>query len=259
MDSTIRVFDSHLHIIDPGFEIISNGGYLPPTFTTNDYLERTKGFGVVGGAVVSGSFQGYDQSYLLDALRKLGPRFVGVTQLPPSVSDQEILTLDARGVRAIRFNLYRGGSESLEYLDTLARRVYDLAAWHSEVYVDSRDLKELSGRILKLPAVSLDHLGLSGDGLPQLLELVDHGVRIKASGFGRVDFDVSEVLCAIADVDEKSLMFGSDLPSTRARRPFEDADVTLMFNTLGIRRTKLVLYDNAADFYRLPTLSAEDQ
>ena len=36
----------------------------------------------MGGAVVSGSFQGFDQSYLLDALDQLGPSFVGVTQLP---------------------------------------------------------------------------------------------------------------------------------------------------------------------------------
>jgi len=41
-------------------------------------------------AVVSGSFHGFDQSYLLDALALLGPGFVGVTQLPATVTDDEI-------------------------------------------------------------------------------------------------------------------------------------------------------------------------
>ena len=80
------------------------------------------GSAVVGGAVVSGSFQGFDQSYLLDALDQLGPSFVGVTQLPPSVTDEEVLALDAAGVRAVRFTLARGGSLDVE----LALRVYEL-------------------------------------------------------------------------------------------------------------------------------------
>ena len=30
---------------------------------------------------MSGSFQGFDQNHLIDSLKKLGPSFVGVTQL----------------------------------------------------------------------------------------------------------------------------------------------------------------------------------
>lgn len=61
-----------------------------------------------GGAVVSGSFQGFDQDYLVAALKELGPSYVGVTQLPFSVSAEEILRLHRGGVRAIRFNFKRG-------------------------------------------------------------------------------------------------------------------------------------------------------
>ena len=56
-------FDAHLHIIDPRFPLVPNGGYIPPAFTVEDYLARTTHLGVVGGAVVSGSFQGFDTSY----------------------------------------------------------------------------------------------------------------------------------------------------------------------------------------------------
>ena len=45
----------------------------------------------------------------VDALAVLGPTFVGVTQLPADCSDEQILELDRSGVRAVRFNLRRGG------------------------------------------------------------------------------------------------------------------------------------------------------
>ena len=58
------------------------------------------------------------------------------------------------------------------------------------------------------------------------------------------------MLRAIADVDPTALMFGTDLPSTRARRPFEDADVELVREVLTPAETRLALHDNAAAFYR---------
>ncbi|HZT34768.1 MAG TPA: amidohydrolase family protein, partial [Nitrososphaera sp.] len=164
-DLRVRFFDSHFHIIDGRFPLIFNQNYRPPLFSLEDYRARTAHFRVLGGAVVTASFQGFDQLYLTTALQELGPRFVGVTQLPVTASDAEILELDSLGVRAIRFNLYRGGSESLANLDTLARRVYDLAGWHTELYLDARDLPDLFPRLLALPQVSIDHLGLSRAGL----------------------------------------------------------------------------------------------
>ena len=107
--SALKIFDSHFHVIDKRFPLVSNEGYVPDEFSCEDYLERTKSFHIAGGAIVSGSFQALDQPYLIDALHGLGPCFVGVTQLPASVSDQEVLKLHAAGVRAVRFNLKRSG------------------------------------------------------------------------------------------------------------------------------------------------------
>jgi predicted TIM-barrel fold metal-dependent hydrolase len=94
------LFDAHLHIVDPRFPLVANRGYLPEPFTVEDYRERTGGLDVRGGAVVSGSFQAFDQSYLADALERLGPALVGVTQVPASASDEEILALHRAGARA---------------------------------------------------------------------------------------------------------------------------------------------------------------
>lgn len=244
------MFDAHLHIIDPRFPLIANDGFLPEPFTVGDYRARTANIEASGGAVVSGSFQGFDQSYLTYALRCLGTGFAGVTQLPPTVSDEEILSLDAAGVRGVRFNLRRGGSSGAEHLRQLGQRVASLAGWHVELHVDASELPELEAQLAGLERICVDHLGLSREGMPALLALVDRGARVKASGFGRVDLDVPAALRAISDANPEALMFGTDLPGTRSRRPFLDTDIDIIIEALGPERGRRVLHDNAVAWYR---------
>src|SRR3954468_10751265 len=87
------LFDSHCHIIDHRFPIVPNQGYTPPHFPLEDYLAQAKPLGVVAGAVVSGSFQADDQTYLMDTLPKLGASWVGVTQIPSDTPDAKIARL----------------------------------------------------------------------------------------------------------------------------------------------------------------------
>lgn len=245
------IFDAHCHIIDSTYPLIANEGYVPDFFSVDDYLARATPLGIVGGAVVSGSFQGYDQSYLIAALKRLGPEFVGVTQLPASVTDAELASLHGHGVRGLRFNLKRGGCEQLDQLESLAMRVHEQVGWHSELYIDSRELAGLEDRLRRLPALSIDHLGLSHEGLPSLLRLAEHGARIKACGFGRVDFAVAPVLQQIHDINPHALMFATDLPSTRAPRAFEDNDIALLVDALGEDGANNALWHNARSFYGL--------
>lgn len=247
--ATRRLFDAHCHIIDPAYPLVENHGYLPEPFTAADYLTRVAGLGVRGGAVVSGSFQAFDQDYLLAALTALGPGFVGVTQLPADTPDARIRELDRAGVRAVRFNLRRGGSAGLTELDRLARRVFDVAGWHAELYVDARELGDLAGTVQSLPAVSIDHLGLHPDGLPELLRLVEAGVKVKATGFGRIEVDPASAIRQIMAVDPGALMVGTDLPSTRAKRPFAEADLELIAEAVGPEHLDAVFWGNAAAFY----------
>ena len=201
--------------------------------------------------MVSGSFQGFDQSYLSAALTALGPGFVGVTQIPADTDDDEIRRLSAIGVRAVRFNVRRGGSADIADLDRLARRVYDVAGWHAELYLDSRELGALYPVLIGLPAVSIDHLGLSADGFGDLLRLVENGAYVKATGFGRVELDPAEAMTRILAVNPGALMFGTDLPSTRASRPFADADLWGLGELIDPDHLRKVLWDNAASLYRV--------
>ncbi len=251
MLNKFQLFDSHFHVIDDRFPLVPNNGYIPGVFTCEDYLKKTSAYALCGGAVVSGSFHAFDQGYLIDALKKLGSAFVGVTQLPVTATDDEIICLNKAGVRAIRFNLRRGGSEGATHLARMAQRVYEIAGWHVELYVDSRALPDLYSTLIRLPLVSIDHLGLNKSGFKWLVKLVEQGVRVKATGFGRVDFDVRDALKTLYIANPTSLMFGTDLPSTRAPKPFTDEDFMLVVDVLGAEEAGDVFSKNAIEFYNL--------
>lgn len=98
----------------------------------------------------------------------------------------------------------------------MANRIYDIAGWHVELYVDSQYLHDLYETLIKLPSVSIDHLGLRQKGLEILTKFIEKNVRVKATGCGRVDFDVKKVRVDLYSVNPNALMFGTDLPSTRS-------------------------------------------
>jgi len=184
----------------------------------------------------------------------LGPTFVGVTQLPADCPDEQIVELDRAGVRAVRFNLLRGGSAGLADIDALGHRVFEVAGWHSEFYLRSADLADLATVLLGLPRISIDHLGLTADGFEVLLRLVDAGAKVKATGFSRCDLDITEALRRINETNPGALMFGTDLPGTRAPRPFAGTDIDLLQTALYADDLTDVMYHNAVRLYR-PTTS----
>ena len=243
------VFDSHLHIINRHFPLVENQGFLPEEYSCDDYMGRMARYNLRGGAVVSGSFQAFDQLYLKSALSILGSNFFGVTQLPVNVPDSEIEALNKIGVKAVRFNLFRGGSESITELEIMANRIFDIAGWHIELYLDSCMLPALYQTLINLPKVSIDHLGLTHSGFSTLVKLVEKGVHVKASGFSRLDFDVRGALQTLNAANPSSLMFGSDLPSTRAPKKYSDDDFLVVLDALEEQDARRVLCKNALQFY----------
>lgn len=90
---------------------------------------------------------------------------------------------------------------------------------------------------------------MSEEGLPHLLKLVDKGIHVKATGFGRVELNVEKTLRYIYETNPDALMFGSDLPSTRAKRPFEYTDIELIQQLFDEKATDKILYSNALKWY----------
>lgn len=246
-----RIFDSHCHIIDHAFPIVANQGYTPPHFPLEQYLAQTRPLGVRAGAVVSGSFQGFDQTYLKALLPRLGRGWVGVTQVPNDIADDEIARLSAIGIRALRFNMFRGRIDSVDELVSLACRAHAAGGWHAEIYADAAALAPHVDKLAKLPQICIDHLGMSEAGVPALLDLVAAGARVKATGFGRAKLDVAKTLERVAAKSLDALVFGTDIPSTRAERPFEAADIATVERVLGPALAARAFWDNPLALYRV--------
>ncbi len=246
----MKIFDSHFHIIDFKYPIVENNGYTPPAFTVEDYKVAKGKYEIIGGAIVSGSFQAFNQAYLMDALDHLGDNFYGVANIPTTISSTEILQLSHKNVTAVRFNLKRGGSASLDHLEYLSHKLHDEFGWHTEFYLDSKDLKGLNTQLKSIKTFSIDHLGLSKDGLKELYHWVEKGIKVKATGFGRLDFDPIEVMKQIHKINPNALMFGTDLPSTRAKIPFTEIDLTQVKDNFDQIDQELIFYRNALQWYR---------
>ena len=154
-------------------------------------------------------------------------------------------------MRAVRFNVFRGRIDSVDDIAALSTRVHSVAGWHSEIYADAAALKPHVDKLAKLPQFSIDHLGMNEEGLPVLLDLVAAGWKVKATGFGRVKMDVPKVLEAVAKKNPNALVFGTDIPSTRAARPFAPSDIDLVEKVLGKDLAQKAFWDNPLALYKV--------
>jgi predicted TIM-barrel fold metal-dependent hydrolase len=133
----------------------------------------------------------------------------------------------------------------------LATRCHAVAGWHAEIYADAAALAPHVTKLASLPQLCIDHLGMTEAGLPVLLDLVAAGCKVKATGFGRVQLDVPTALERIAQANPEALVFGTDIPSTRAKRPFVPADIDLVEKVLGPALAKKAFWDNPVALYQV--------
>lgn len=132
--------------------------------------------------------------------------------------------------------------------------LHALAGWQVELYADAESPASLACllirpiRLIRLPAMCIDHLGLSRAGRPILLRLVEPGVPVKASAFGRLDLDLAAARREIAARRATALKFATHLSSTRAPWAFADAD--LGRKVLEPELAERVSWHNAVEFHR---------
>lgn len=246
---TTPIFDAHFHIFAADEPMPGNAGFVPPPFGVEEYRAQAAALGITGGVNVAGSVQGGDPRPLLEAAAALGPGFVVVAQADAGQDEAALRALAAAGVRGVRYSLYRGQWTDAASVAEHAARAAGCGL-HAQIYADAAVLAPAVPALSRLPALVIDHLGMTEAGLPVLLDLVRAGAKVKASGFGRVTLDVPQALERIAATAPGALMFGSDLPSIRAARPFAPADIDLLRDVLGAALARAALHDTAAAFYR---------
>lgn len=245
------IFDTHFHIIDHRFPINENNGFIPGEFKLAEYLHWTDILDIRGGVIIPGSYHGFDNAHIIQSIKEIGNDYIGIAQLKSNVSDDVLFALDRAGIRGLRFNVKRGIYSDPREMLSFAQRVYELLKWHVEIYPGPGFIDDNLTILTKFPSLSIDHLGVSSDNFSALLRLVQKGVMVKASGFGRVDFDVRKALKQVVDVNPVSLMFGTDLPSTRTFSSFRPENILMIKNIFDDETSDRILYKNALSFYRM--------
>src|SRR4051794_27102982 len=163
-----RAIDCHAHIIDPErFRFADGPGYRPKpdeTGTDEAYQAVLAENGVGHALLVQPSGYGFDNSAILDAMRRSPGRFRAIAVLDPSVSDRTLETMRDAGFVGVRFNLVSynrhalDGPEAARFLDRL--KAHD---WFAQVYADDDQWRALAALFrARGTKLVIDHFGVRG-------------------------------------------------------------------------------------------------
>lgn len=221
-------WDTHVHVFDRDAPV-APGHYVPAHRPLAEIEAQAAAHGVGRLVLVQPSVYGNDNSVLQQALRAGGGRHRGVAVLDPAVTEHELDTLHAAGVRALRFNLVSPAAPAVEpgaALDTLAPRLR-ARGWHVQWYVPPQRLPQLAAWQAEHRLVFvLDHLAGLHAGLPAddpawaaAARLAAGGAWVKLSGWYRLHAaepytPLLPVVRRVAALFGPRTLWGSDWPHT---------------------------------------------
>jgi predicted TIM-barrel fold metal-dependent hydrolase len=262
--------DCHMHIYD--------GARFPPArpgpqsrmqsnATVAEYRLLQQRTGTTRTVIVTPAAYVTDNRVTLDAIAQLGRADArGVAVLHPSVTDAELKTLDAGGIRGIRFTVFDPASAavSIDMIEPLARRVADLG-WHVQIHMRADQIVENGDLLQRLPTpVVFDHMGR----LPQPAPLDHAACRIirtmldtgrtwmKLSGAymdtqagAPTYMDKLAVAQAYIKAAPERMVWGSDWPHPTEKEKPNDAtlfDLLLAWAPDAAQRTRILVTNPAA-------------
>lgn len=225
--------DCHFHIFGPEAEYpyAESRRYTPVQVLENDYRKMADVLGLERGVVVQASPYGSDNARVLEAVRILGPGYVGVGVVEANVSEERLDELSRLGIRGARINSASGGRSGIERMEELAARIKDFG-WHTQFHIHAGQLPVYEEKIRKLPVdVVFDHMGLFPADMPLthpdfrlLLGLLENGnVWVKLSGAERISMsgspyhDAIAVARALIDAAPDRVVWGTDWPHTNVK------------------------------------------
>ncbi len=155
--------DAHCHVFGPGaeFPYAPERKYTPCDASKRQLYALRDHLGFARNVVVQATCHGADNRAMVDALIHSGGRARGVATVRRSVTDPELESLHASGVRGVRFNFLKRLVDFTprEELMEIAARIAPLG-WHVVVYFEAADLAELWDFFTALPTtVVVDHMG----------------------------------------------------------------------------------------------------
>jgi D-galactarolactone isomerase len=260
--------DCHFHVYDARVASVP-GTPQHPDATEVGYRALQRRLGLCRGVLVQPSAYGTDNTRHLQALAALGSdRFRMVAVVAPAVADAELRSLDAAGVRGVRFNVTMPGVLGLAELEPLGRRIAALG-WHVQLNASEAQLQAAEDVLARLPCrLVLDHLGhvpqpagLDSQAFRIVGQLLDAGntwVKLSApyirSQVGGPDYpDTSAVAAALARRAPERILWGTDWPHPTRPTEAKPDDARLLELAMGWAQSDTarhrMLVDNPAEVY----------
>lgn len=262
--------DAHCHVFGPAwrFPYDSARTYTPEDAPREALLDLHAALGIDRCVVVQPACHGFDNAVTLDAIAASGGRYRGIALVPADVTSEALATLDAGGIRGVRYNFvpHLSPPPLLEAFRAVVERIAPLG-WHVLLHVSAGDLPTLGRYLDGLPVpVVIDHMGRidAGAGLDQqpfaaLLDFAgDPNIWVKISGGDRVSAagapwrDAIPFARRIVEVAPDRTLWGTDWPHPNVKGPLPDdtALVTLLREMLPEPELlRKVLVDNPERLY----------
>jgi len=264
--------DAHCHVFGPGdrFPFAAERKYTPCDAPKEKLWELRDFLGFQRNVIIQATCHGADNRALVDALRHSGGRARGVAVVDHSVTNEQLESLHAAGVRAVRFNFVKRLADSQpkgDYREIAERR--KSMGWHIDVYFEAQDLPELFDLFATLPTtVVVDHLGrpdvtkpIDGEAFELFIELMSKNEnvwakvscpeRLSASGPTGYD-DVVPFARRVIEAFSDRVLWGTDWPHPNMRSHMPDDGKLVDFIPKIARTTKLqkkLLVDNPMRLY----------
>ena len=220
------LIDSHTHTFVRGLPLAADARYVPDYDASDATLLATAERNGVGRVVISQpSFLGFDNSYLLGALKAHPDRLRGVPRIEPRTPTKQWDEMGRLGVVGLRFPI-RGLAlpDWADYREVMAEA--KRRGWHLHLYEDSARLKDSLPVFLESGAnVVIPHMGMfdpklgpkRDDGFKLLLESAKTGrVYVMLNSPYRTSVE-GAALAAPMLLDAfgaERLLWGSDWPHT---------------------------------------------
>lgn len=234
--------DAHCHVFGPGdvFPYAPTRKYTPCDAPKEKLWALRDRLGFERNVIVQATCHGTDNRALVDAIADSAGRARGVATVARDIGDEELLKLDAAGIRGVRFSFVRRLVDVLPHatLETIAERIQPLG-WHLVIYVEAADLPELSGFFASLPGtVVFDHMArpdvtrdVHGDDFDRFVRLlVDHDNlwakvscpdRLTASGPPGYE-DVVPFARRVVETIPDRVLWGTDWPHPNLKSHMPD-------------------------------------
>src|SRR5580704_12272475 len=228
--------DCHHHIYDPArFPPSRPQVQQVPNAKVEDYRLLQRRIGTSRNIVVTPApypAPVSDNAATLDALKQIGPNARGVAIVYPGITDAELKSLDAGGIRGIRFSLTSGrpGAASTatpDVIEALSKRVNALG-WHVQFNTTAEQIVASEDLLNRMASpIVLDHMGhipqpagLDHPAVAIIRRLIDKGrtwvklsVTYDSSKDGPPGYaDVSALAQAYVKAAPQRLVWGSNWP-----------------------------------------------